>query len=572
MKRTLLFVLLAAALPLSGTPQPAQPDNFGESLEVRIVNVDVVVRDKDGKPVPGLTAADFVLLENGKPQAITNFAEFRETAPEIGEAPGTVPAVATRPPQKRYIAFFVDRLNLREKLNREEFFRGLRAFVDDSMREGDEAAVFVWGTSLETRLPMTGDRAALTSAINRLEDEARLQIDYTDLERSELQFREQAWGGDPSAASMIEADRRNAAQRAFDLQQRKTYAINAALQSLAGLDGRRIMILATERFSKLPGLEYGYASTEFNARKMIDSVVDEANASSVTVYGVFPRGLDRDAMAQGAGSYDAASGTAAGGPVANPYEQLQNQAETIDSIATRTGGTAALGGKLSAHSLDSAAQQLDNYYSLAYRPSGDDRMRSIKVKVSRPGLEVLARSAIVDKPEKELAHDRMISRVLFGAGPSAIPISVTQAAVKKKGLTTYTVPVEIKIPIAQLTTVPGTKGLDGKFRVMAVAAGPDGDVSEVSEKEQTFHIPAKEVEKAKTGAFSYTLEIVVRDTSVRALVAVVDALDNDAGYAEVKLDLTKLAKSETTANPNTPAWQNRPPGSRGGMGGSGRWP
>jgi hypothetical protein len=332
------------------------------------------------------------------------------------------------------------------------------------------------------------------------------------------------------------------------------------------------MILATERFSKLPGLEYGYASTEFNARKMIDSVVDEANASSVTVYGVFPRGLDRDAMAQGAGSYDAASGTAAGGPVANPYEQLQNQAETIDSIATRTGGTAALGGKLSAHSLDSAAQQLDNYYSLAYRPSGDDRMRSIKVKVSRPGLEVLARSAIVDKPEKELAHDRMISRVLFGAGPSAIPISVTQAAVKKKGLTTYTVPVEIKIPIAQLTTVPGTKGLDGKFRVMAVAAGPDGDVSEVSEKEQTFHIPAKEVEKAKTGAFSYTLEIVVRDTSVRALVAVVDALDNDAGYAEVKLDLTKVAKSAPAANQNTPAWQSRPPGSRGGTGGSGRWP
>jgi len=568
MQRTVLFALILATLPLSGAPQ-SQPDNFGESLEVRIVNVDVVVRDKDGKPVPGLTAADFVLLENGKPQTITNFAEYRETAPDVAEQPGIVPAVATRPPQKRYIAFFVDRLNLREKLNREDFFRGLRAFVDDSMREGDEAAVFVWGTSLESRLPMTGDRAALLSTIKALEDDAKLQLDYTDIERSELQFREQAWGGDEDAAEMIEADRRFAAQRAFDLQQRKTYAINAVLQSLAGLDGRRIMILATERFSKLPGLEYGYASTEFNARKMIDSVVDEANSSAVTVYGVFPRGLDRDALSGSAGSYDAASGTAAGGPIANPYAQLQNQAETIDSIATRTGGTFALGGKLAALSLDSAARQLDNYYSLAYRPSGDDRMRSIKVKLNRPGLEVLARSAVVDKTDKELAHDRMISKVLFGAGPSAIPISLTQAAVKKKGLTTYTVPIEIKIPIAQLTSVPGAKGIDGKFRVMAVAAGPDGDVSEVSDKEQTFHIPAKDVEKAKAGAFTYTMEIVVRDTSVRALVAVIDALDNDAGYAEVKLDLTKVAKSAPATNPNTPAWQNRPPGSRGG---SGRWP
>jgi len=568
MKRILLLTLLLATLPLSGAPQ-TQPDNFGESLEVRIVNVDVVVRDKDGKPVPGLTSSDFVLLENGKPMAITNFAEYRETAPDVGEAPGTVPTVVTRPPQKRFIAFFVDRLNLREKINREEFFRGLRAFVDDSMREGDEAAVFVWGTSLETRLPMTGDRSALNSTIKVLEDEAKLQLDYTDLEKSELQFREQAWGGDPSAATMIEVDRRNAAQRAFDLQQRKTYAINAVLQSLSGLDGRRIMTLATGRFSRLPGLGYVYASTEFNARKMIDSVVDEANSSAVTVYGVFPRGLDRDALAQGAGSYDAASGTAAGGPVADPYAQLQNEAETIDSIATRTGGTFALGGKLAALELDNAAQQLDNYYSLAYRPSGDDRMRSIKVKGCRPGLVVLARSAVVDKTDKELSHDRMISKVLFGAGPSAIPITVTQSPVKKKGLTTYTVPVEIRIPIAQLTSVPGAKGIDGKFRVMAVAAGPDGDVSEVSDKEQTFHIPAKDVEQAKAGAFTYTMEIVVRDTSVRALVAVIDALDNDAGYAEVKLDLTKVAKNAPATNPNTPAWGNRPPGSRGG---SGRWP
>lgn len=568
MKRILLAIAIAISLPLLGGAQ--QPDKFGESLEVRIVSVDVVVRDKDGNPVPGLTAADFVLYENGNAKAISNFAEYRETVADVAEEPVTVPAVATRPPQRRYIAFFVDRLNLREKINREEFFRGLRAFVDDSMREGDEGAIFVWGTSLEIRLSMTAERAALVETIRTLEEETKLQLDNTDIELSELQFRERAWGGDPSAASMIETDRRNAAQRAFDLQQRKTYAINSVLQSLAGLDGKKVMILATERFSMLPGLEYGYPSTEFNARKMIDGVVEEANAAAVTVYGVFPRGLDRDPMAQGAGSYDAASGTSAGAPTANVYDQLANQATTIDSIATRTGGTAAIGGKLSAHSLDDAAQQLDNYYSLAYRPSGDDRTRAIKVKVNRPGLEVLARSAVVDKSEKELSRDRMISRILFGAGASVIEISVKQGDVRKKGLTTYTVPVEIRIPIAQLTTIPGAKGLDGKFRVMSVAASPNGDVSEVSEKQQTFHIPEKDAEKARAGMYAYTLDIVVRDTSSRALVAVVDELDNDAGYAEIPLDLKKVAKS-TPADKNKPAWQNRPPGSRGGTGG-GRWP
>ena len=572
MKRILLATLIAAVLP---SLRAQQPDNFGETLEVRIVNVDVVVRDKAGNLATGLTASDFVILENGKPQPITNFAEYREVASAAQQqetgTPADAPAVSVRPPQKRFIAFFVDQLKLRETQNRESFFRGLRAFAEDSMREGDEAAVFTWQARIKTRLPMTADRGALFATIKALEEDSKLQLDSTDIEMSELEFRERAWTGDEAAATMIATDRRMAAQRAFDLQQRKTHAINSVLQSLAGLDGRKVLILATERLSKLPGLEYGYQSTEFNARKMIDSVVDEANASAVTIYGFFPRGLERDAMADTAGSYDAASGTGAGAPRANSYEQLMNQAETIDSIATRTGGLTAIGGKVSEVALGDAARQLDNYYSLAYRASGDDRSRSIKVKVNKPGLDVLARNAVVDKSDAELARDRMISGILFGTGPSAIPIQVSQGAVRKKGLTTYVVPVEITIPIARLTMLPGAKGYDGKFRVLAVAANTDGDVAEVAEKTQTFHIPASEIEKARAGTYKYTLEIVVRDTSDRALVAVIDDLGKDAGYAEVKLDLSKVAKSTPAKNPNTPAWQNRPPGARGGVTG-GRWP
>jgi len=99
--------------------------------------------------------------------------------------------------------------------------------------------------------------------------------------------------------------------------------------------------------------------------------------------------------------------------------------------------------------------------------------------------------------------------------------------VKKKGSSTYTVPVEIRIPIAQLTSVPGSKGLDGKFRVVAVAAGPDGNVSEVSDKAQAFHIPEKEVEKAKAGAFTYSMEIVVRDTGQGLQAAAAKPIQKD---------------------------------------------
>ena len=96
------------------------------------------------------------------------------------------------------------------------------------------------------------------------------------------------WDTDPEIIGNTQkgVDARLAASRAFDLQQRKVNAINYAIQSAAGLEGRKVMILATDRLTKLPGLEDGYGyvpyDREFNARRQMDSVVRNANAASVT--------------------------------------------------------------------------------------------------------------------------------------------------------------------------------------------------------------------------------------------------------------------------------------------------
>src|SRR5436190_16061584 len=66
LRRSLAFLalLLAAsgAHRLAADP-PAQPTDFGEHVDVRIVNVDVYVLGKDGRPVAGLEASDFELFE-----------------------------------------------------------------------------------------------------------------------------------------------------------------------------------------------------------------------------------------------------------------------------------------------------------------------------------------------------------------------------------------------------------------------------------------------------------------------------------------------------------------------------
>jgi len=79
----LAIVSSLAAVAAPSAQQPAPPVfRAGTSL----VTVDVVVRDASGAVVRGLTAADFTLLEDGRPQTIDTF-----TFQQIADRPGRVP-------------------------------------------------------------------------------------------------------------------------------------------------------------------------------------------------------------------------------------------------------------------------------------------------------------------------------------------------------------------------------------------------------------------------------------------------------------------------------------------------
>jgi hypothetical protein len=66
------------AVPPPAAPaelQPGETPRILETVDVRVINVDVVVTDRKGNPITGLTKDDFIVLENGRPQNITNFYE-----------------------------------------------------------------------------------------------------------------------------------------------------------------------------------------------------------------------------------------------------------------------------------------------------------------------------------------------------------------------------------------------------------------------------------------------------------------------------------------------------------------
>src|SRR5579872_5119679 len=96
----------AAPVPPPPPPQGAaaqtSPPQTSSTIRVQteVVIEEVTVKDKSGKPIPGLTSKDFVLTEDGVPQNIS-FVEYQEIAP-LADTPQPPPTsaeiTATAPP------------------------------------------------------------------------------------------------------------------------------------------------------------------------------------------------------------------------------------------------------------------------------------------------------------------------------------------------------------------------------------------------------------------------------------------------------------------------------------------
>ena len=71
----LAAALLAVAAPAAAQPDPRPSESFGEVVDVRVVNVEVVVTDRSGERVTGLTPESFRLRVDGEPVPITYFSE-----------------------------------------------------------------------------------------------------------------------------------------------------------------------------------------------------------------------------------------------------------------------------------------------------------------------------------------------------------------------------------------------------------------------------------------------------------------------------------------------------------------
>ena len=104
-----------------------------------------------------------------------------------------------------------------------------------------------------------------------------------------------------------EQSARMKAQIAMDDEKRKVETLKALMRSMAGAEGKKVLLLATHRLSEYAGAEAFYLAgadggcrpevqNEFDAKPLIRTLVETANANGVTIYPIFAEGLGSASM------------------------------------------------------------------------------------------------------------------------------------------------------------------------------------------------------------------------------------------------------------------------------------
>lgn len=546
---SLISIVLIAALtggPLVAQqpkPQPAELPKLSENIDIRVIGIDVVVTDKKGLSINGLTKDDFQIFENGIEKPISNFYEIEGKVARQVVAVPVAGAPAPPPPPKeeineqlrRRLILYIDNLSL-APFNRNRVFKQMKDFVKDVMRPGDEAMVATYNRSLKVRTPFTRDPVQIQQTLDAIAGESALgtanRSEFKDvMERiRDARTYEEAVTEARSYANSVDHDMRQSVE-----------SINGLLTTLAGVEGKKALVLTSEGFQIQPGREAftlideiarekGWQSSSmleamtYNSGSLIESIARTANANNITLYTIHAGGLAAGNEGMSADNRQATSYNVSSAALSNATESLQMMAELTGGLSTtRTNNFAG--------AFKNIQRDLDSYYSLGYRAGTErvDRQRSLEVRVKNKNLRVRSRQTFVEKSTFQEMSDRVIANLLYKTKANDLGIRVkVNAPMAAEEL--FRVPVEIHIPMDNLTLLQQGEAYTGGFSIYVVVGNKDGEMSDVSRKSHQITIPVGDFARAKGKYYTYTLDLMCERGLNKISVGVVDDVSNTSGF------------------------------------------
>jgi VWFA-related protein len=386
----LAAVLLFSSAAGQTTAPQATKDNQGTyrfRVESELVLVNVVVRDKQGKPVTDLKQQDFTIMEDGKPQRISSFDfENLDTAPLPSSAGPSQQASEGQPaaPQKpilttkdadqalsnkRVIVLFFDQSSMGPD-EMERSVQAARKYVQIKMTSADQIAIISLASSLRLDQDFTGDRATLLRVLNRYSHSEGQGMDNGSTGDADgIEETGDAFTPDETEYNQFNTDR-------------KLQALQSVCQILAKFNQKKSLIY----FSS------GMTQTGIENQSALRAAVNTAVRANVAIYTMDSRGLEAEPPG-GSAATASLRGTAmySGAAVQSRLDANFASQETLTTLSGDTGGKAFLDTNDLGSVFDRVQRDTSVYYVLGFKSSNgqrDGKFRRIQVKINRQNMNL----------------------------------------------------------------------------------------------------------------------------------------------------------------------------------------
>lgn len=531
------FAVWALLAGSAAVAQPAtQPGLFSDVVDVRVVNIEVVVTDREGVAVRGLDADSFILEVDGQEVPIDYFSEVRggEVLLEPGGGATDLPAIPALVPGKpvgtSYLVFIDDYFTFKE--DRDRVLDGIEEDLA-LLGENDRMALVAFdGRQLEMLSSWTQSRSALARALDaaRSRPTQGLQrlAELRSYERSvDQRPRGFGFGVDPETQSFM--------LRLGDQIDRMVRGAAATLRSFAKPPGRKVMLLINGGWPYSPSefVAVDYRSlTELRLLErdqLFRQVSDTANLLGYTVY-------PADASGQGTRWLEdpAAASQAAPGSTALYTARRVGRQFSSRYLASETGGTALLYGDAE-RAFSRVVEDTRSFYWLGFSPqrAWDDRNHDVVVKTRDGELEVRTRQGFLDSSRSAEVTHQVESMFLFGSSPEASQLEASLGEWRRAGFRKAEVPLSLSIPMSAITFVPDGDGVAAEFEVR-LAVEDEGF--------RRAEIPVIPIRLEGTEApgpdarWEYTIPLRLRRQSHRGLVALYDLVSGRIYASDVVIE------------------------------------
>ena len=538
----LLVSLVCLSTPLDAQQPPSQPQVTFQT-GVDLVQVDVSVLDKDRRPVRGLTAANFTILEDGKPRPVAAFVPVdlgeREVAPARPSwVRDVTPDVTTNDvrPEGRLVVIMFD---WSIRFGDYQLARRIATTAVNALEPGDLAAVIFSSPFANGGTPQnfTADRARLLAAINRPFAVALhnppVGPGHDPRNRNEVMIDDPEGyeSGDCLCRTCVPESIARVADAVRDVRGRRksllfigTYFRSA--ESLQGPMTRQGGVGGFLRGAQTSNVRPGICAAPLqDAREKMERATALAN---LTIHTLDPVGME----------------TSSNSPLGGESAGIRERQDDLSVLASLTGGRTVMNTDTPEAQLPAIFAESGSYYLLAFAPadaSAKSRLHSIAVTVDRPGVSVRTRSGYISGPIRAPRRGSAIGSpetvaALEGVLPRTdLPLSVSVAPFAMPGKPESAVAIVLGVR----QPAPADRS-DKNAPVKVIAAAFDRDGRSVQSEQQTVGVTWRP-DGSATSRYEVVSRLALKPGRYEVRVAL-DAAPNQRASVYTYVDVPDFAK------------------------------